>query len=62
MFPKFVDYPDTPTLNLLFLMFTMDIPYIHHSLSFAIRTANAAAKIIKGCLRTPQIQGVVTAT
>ena len=26
MLPKFVDAPDTPTLNLLFIMFTLDIP------------------------------------
>ena len=29
MLPKFVDAPDTPTLNLLYLMFTLDILYIH---------------------------------
>ena len=51
MLPKFVDAPDMPTLNLLFLMFTLDILYIHHSLSFAIRTAKAAAKVKKGVYR-----------
>ena len=45
MLPKFVDVPDTPTLNLLFFMFTLDILYIHRSLSFAIRTAKVAAKV-----------------
>ena len=45
MLPKFIDAPDTPTLNLLLLMFTLDILYIHHSLSIAIRTAKAAAKV-----------------
>ena len=45
MLPKFVDALDTPTLNLLFLMFTLDIIYyIHHSLSLAIRTAKALPK------------------
>ena len=43
----FVDAPDTPTLNLLFLMFSLGILYIHHSLSFAIRTVKAAAKVKK---------------
>jgi len=28
MLPKFVDGPDAPTHNLLFLMFTLDILYI----------------------------------
>ena len=45
MYPKFVYAPHTPTLNLLFLMFTLDILYIHHSFLFAIRTAKAAAKV-----------------
>ena len=49
--PKFVDAPDTPTLYLLFLMFTLDILYFHHSFSFAIRTAKAAAKVKKGVYR-----------
>ena len=44
MFPKFVDSPDTSTLNIIILMFTLDNIYIHHSLVFDIRTANAAAK------------------
>ena len=44
MLLKFIDDPDMPTLKLLFLMFTLDIIYIHHSLSFTIRTAKAAAK------------------
>ena len=47
MLPKFVDAPDTPTFNLLFFMFTLDILYIHHSLSFAIRTAKVAANVKK---------------
>ena len=34
--------------ELIFLMFTLDILYIDHSLSFAIRTAKAAAKVKKG--------------
>ena len=51
IFPKFVDAPNTPTLNLLLLMFTLDILYIHHSLSFAIRKAKAADKIKKGVYR-----------
>ena len=55
MLPKFVDAPDTPTLNLLFVMFTLDILYIHHSLSFAIRTAKAAAKVKKRVLDTTNI-------
>ena len=42
--PKFVIATATFTLNLVFLMFTLDILHIHHSLSFAIRTAKAAAK------------------
>ena len=46
--PKIVDAPDTSTLNLLFLMFTLDILYIHHSLSFAVRMAKAATKVKKG--------------
>ena len=45
MLPKFAYAPDTPTLNLLFLMFTLDIVYIHHCLSFAVRTAKTAAKL-----------------
>ena len=49
--PKVVDAPNMPTLNELFLMFTRDILYIHHSLSFAIRTAKAAAKVKKGVYR-----------
>ena len=40
----FVYAPDTPILNLLFLTFTLDILYIHHSLTFALRTAKAAIK------------------
>ena len=48
MLHKFIDAPDMPTLNLLFLMFKLDILYIHHSLSFAIRTAKAAAKVKRG--------------
>ena len=51
MLPKFVDAPDTPTLNLLFVMFTLDILYIHHSLSFAMRTATAASKVKKDVYR-----------
>ena len=51
MLPKFDDAPDTPTFNLLFLMFTLDILYTHRSLSFAIRTAKAAAKVKKGIYR-----------
>ena len=47
MLPKFVEDPDSPTLNLLFVMFTLDIIYIHHSLSFTIRTAKTAAKAKK---------------
>ena len=42
MLPKFVDAPNTPTLKLLFLMFILDILYIHHSLSFVIRMAKVA--------------------
>ena len=45
MLHKFVDAPDTPTFKLLCLMFTFDIRYIHHSLSFVIRMAKAAAKV-----------------
>ena len=56
------DAPDTPTLNLLLLMFTLDILYIHCSLSFAIRTAKAPAKVKNRCLHTSQIQGFPTAT
>ena len=48
MLPKFADAPDTPTLNLLFVMFTLDILYINHILTFAIRTAKAAAKVKRG--------------
>ena len=34
--------PDTPILStLLFLMYTLDILYIHHSFPFAIRTTKA---------------------
>ena len=47
MLPKFVDAPDTLNLKLLVLMFTQDILYIHHSLSFAIRTAKAEAIVKK---------------
>ena len=59
MLPKFVDTPDTPVLNLLVLMFTLDIIYIHHSLSFAIRTAKAAAKVKKGVYRHHKLADVV---
>ena len=45
MFPKFVDAPDTPILNLLFLMFRLDVLYIRHNMSFTIRTAKAAPKL-----------------
>ena len=62
MLTKFVDAPDTPTINLLFLMRTLDILYIHHSLSFAIRTAKVEAKVKNGCEQTPQILGFPTAT
>ena len=48
MLPKFVDAPDTPALNILFVMFTLDILYIHHSLSFAKQPEKAAAKVKKG--------------
>ena len=51
MLPKFVDAPDTLTLKLLFLMFTLDILYSLHSLSFALRTAKAAAKVRNGVYR-----------
>ena len=51
MLPKFVDAPNMLTLNLLFLMFIMDILYVHHSLSFAIWTAKAAAKVKNGVYR-----------
>ena len=51
MLPKFVDAPDTPTLNLLLLMFTLDVLYIRHSLSFAIQTAMAAAQVNNGVYR-----------
>ena len=44
MLPKFVDAPYSPTLNIVILLFTLDIIYIHHSLAFGIRTAKAAAK------------------
>ena len=44
MLPMFFDAPDTPTLNLLFVMFTLHVLYIHYSLSYAIRTAKSAAK------------------
>ena len=37
--PKFIDAPDMPNLNLLFLKFILDILYIHHSLPFSIRMA-----------------------
>ena len=47
MLPKFIDAPDTSTLTLLFLMFILDILYIYHSLSFAIRMAKVAAKVKK---------------
>ncbi len=62
MLPKFGDAPDTPTLNLLFVMFTLEILYIHHSLSFAIQTAKAAAKVKKGVYRHKKIEGFPTAT
>ena len=51
MLPKFIDAPDTPILNLLFLKFTLDTLYIHHRLSFAIQMAKAAAKVKKGVYR-----------
>ena len=51
MLPKFVDAPNTPTLDLLFLVFILDVLYIHHSLSFAIRTAKAVPKVKKGVYR-----------
>ena len=47
----FVDGPDTPTLNILFLKFTLYILYIHHSLAFTIRMAKVAAKEKKGVYR-----------
>ena len=59
MLPKFVGAPDTPTFNVLFLMLTMDILYIHNSLPFAIRKAKAAARVKKD---TPQISEFSTAT
>ena len=47
MLPMFVDAPTTPTVNIVFLMFTLDILYIHHNLSFTIRTTKAAAIKVK---------------
>ena len=46
MVPKFVDAPDTPTLNLSFLcLHWISFTSIDHSLSFAIGMAKAAAKV-----------------
>ena len=36
MLPKFVDASNMPTLNIISLMFTLDILYIIQSLAFAI--------------------------
>ena len=36
MLPKFIDAPNTPNLNKIILMFTLDILYIYHSLAFGI--------------------------
>ena len=42
---KYVRYaPDTPTLNKIILLFTLDILYIHHSFPFAMGTTKAAAR------------------
>ena len=44
MLPKFIDAPDTPTVNVI--IFTLDILYIHHSMAvaFGIWMAETAAK------------------
>ena len=48
--------PTRITTTTLFLMFVLDILYIHRSLAFSIRTAKVAAKE-KRCPDTPQMQG-----
>ena len=54
--------PTRPLSTLLFLMYTLDILYIHHSFPFAIRTTKAQLERKKGCSDTAQIQGFPTAT
>ena len=41
MLPKLKMYGMLPLSTLLFLMYTLDILYIHHSFPFAIRTTKA---------------------
>ena len=64
MLPKFIDAPDMPTLNLIILMFTLDILYIYYSLAFGIWRlwmAKATAKE-KRVSRHTTNAGIPTAT
>ena len=45
MLPKFVEAPDMPTLNLLILMFILDILYIHHYIQLFIWNTNSKGGI-----------------
>ena len=56
--PSLLMLPTRPLSTFLFVMLTLDNLYSHHNLSFAIRTAKAAANVKQHMFTNPTSSGI----